>query len=63
MAKTPKTPKTEGQPESVTLTHPYGYRDDEDVLHFWNAGQVVTDAGEVADLLARKAPLAEVAPE
>ncbi|MDB5965523.1 MAG: hypothetical protein JWQ72_2023, partial [Polaromonas sp.] len=40
---------------------PYGYRDEDDVLHFWNVGQVVTDADQIADLLERKAPLVEAA--
>lgn len=45
-------------PASVTLLSPYGWYDESgESPKFYSCGQVVTDATEVADLLARKAPL------
>lgn len=44
-------------PASVTLGELYGYFDDAGTLRMWQEGQTVTDAAEVADLIARKAPL------
>lgn len=57
--KTPEAPKKSNPklPESVILAAPHGYIDDDDVNHHWHAGTVVTDAKEIADLMARKAPL------
>lgn len=50
-------------PESVTLAAPYGYIGDDDLNHFWQAGDVVTDAADIADLVARKAPLVGLSDE
>ena len=44
-------------PESVTLSAPYGYIDEHEMHQFWHSGTVVTDADQIADLMARKAPL------
>jgi hypothetical protein len=44
-------------PESVTLAAPYAYYDVTGGFHAWTAGQSVADAGQVADLIARQAPL------
>lgn len=45
------------QPDPVTLAAPYAYYDDQDALHFWNEGQTVADPAQIAELVARKAPL------
>ena len=44
-------------PASVTLEHPYAYYADDSLLRAWPAGLVVTDPVDIADLIARKAPL------
>lgn len=46
-------------PAIVTLDTPYGYWSDEEVpqLKMWQAGQEVTDAAEIEDLIKREAPL------
>jgi len=48
-------------PESVTLARPYGYiNEEEGTSHAWAAEQVVKDPEQIADLMARKAPLVGV---
>lgn len=44
-------------PTSVTLSHPYAYYAEDGLLRAWAAGTVVTDPADIADLVARKAPL------
>jgi hypothetical protein len=44
-------------PASVTLSHPYAYYGDDGLMRAWPHGAVVTDPVEIADLIARKAPL------
>lgn len=44
-------------PASVTLEYPYAYYADDGRLIAWAPGTVVTDAADIADLIARKAPL------
>lgn len=46
-------------PAPVRLTHPYGYFDDEGGFHTWSAGEIVTDADEIADLMKRGAPIVQ----
>lgn len=62
MARAPKQEKQTSaadQPTQVTLASPYGYMDDADQIHFWQAGMVVTDPAEITDLIIRLAPLVE----
>lgn len=42
-------------PDSVTMACPFGYYEDDGASHWWNGGQVVTDASAIADLTARGA--------
>lgn len=42
-------------PASITLIAPYAYFDAEGVAHGWAQGDTVTDASEIADLIARGA--------
>ena len=42
-------------PTQIQLTCPFGYLDDAGTQHMWGANQIVTDAGEIADLLAHGA--------
>ena len=53
----------EAAPACLRLTAPYGYMTDADppVMRFWQAGFVVTDPDDVADLWARFAPAEECA--
>lgn len=46
-------------PVSVTLASMYGYDPeiDGESIKMWAAGQVVTDADQIADLIERQAPL------
>jgi hypothetical protein len=44
-------------PASVTLEHPYAYYAGDGLMRAWPAGLVVTDPIDIADLIARKAPL------
>lgn len=39
--------------ETVRVTVTFGFYDDDNVLHYWNAGQVVTDPAEIALLRER----------
>lgn len=58
MAKSqPITKEPEGAPlpATIQLTCPFGYLDDNDQNHFWQAGQIVTDPAEIADLIAHGA--------
>lgn len=50
-------PETKQELDSVTLAAPYGFFDDDEVHHFWNAGTEVKDADTIALLMQRKAPL------
>lgn len=62
MARAPKQEKetqATDQPTQVTLSSPYGYMDDDEQLHFWQTGMVVTDPAEISDLITRLAPLVE----
>lgn len=45
-------------PESIVLASPYGYDPENgESFKMWAVGQVVTDADQIADLIARVAPL------
>ena len=44
-------------PASVTLEHPYAYYAGDGLMRAWPAGLVVTDPVDIADLIARGAPL------
>ena len=55
-------PKAPDKPEvapvhGVRLASPYGFYDDAHNLHFWQAGQPVTDAETIKLLTDRKAPI------
>lgn len=54
--KAPAAEKPE-LPETVTLAAPYGYIDDEEKHRYWHTDTVVTNPDDIADLMARKAPL------
>ncbi len=41
----------------VRLTHVYGDFDDAGGYHTWEAGQLVTDPDEIAELTKRRAPI------
>lgn len=49
--------KPTDQPESVVLASLYGFYSDSGDLVQWYEGQVVTNADDIAALLARGAPL------
>lgn len=42
-------------PTKIRLTCPFGYLDDDEQQHYWQANQVVTDPAEIADLVAHGA--------
>lgn len=46
-------------PEAVRLLHPYAYFTEHNVLRAWDADHVETDADEIANLIARGAPIVE----
>jgi len=50
-------PKAQKVPESVTLSAPHGFIDEDGSHRYWHAGHVVTDPEHVALLIKRKAPL------
>ena len=50
-----KEPEGAPAPTTVQLTCPFGYLDENEHPHFWQAGQIVTDPAEIADLLAHGA--------
>ena len=58
MAKAPKD-NTSEVPQSVTLSAPHGFIDDEGNHRYWQQGQVVTDPEEVALLIEREASIEE----
>lgn len=55
--KTEAKPKAAKHPDSVTLSAPHGFIDDDGNHRYWHAGHVVTDPEHVALLIKRKAPL------
>ena len=38
-------------PTTIQLTCPFGYLDDKEVPHFWQANQTITDPDEIKDLI------------
>lgn len=52
---------SEDRPKKVRFVAPYGFYDDENHGHFWQPGDLVSDEALVADLIARGAPLEDVA--
>lgn len=50
-----KEPEGAPVPTMIQLTCPFGYMDDENQHHFWQAGQIITDPAEIADLLTHGA--------
>ena len=44
-------------PAKVRVVSPYSYYADDGQLRSWWAGQVVTDPAQIADLIARQAPV------
>lgn len=44
-------------PKAVRLKHPYGYYTENNVLRAWDVDHVETDTGEIANLIARGAPV------
>jgi hypothetical protein len=54
-----KAKKTGDVPESITLSAPHGFIDDEGNHRYWQQGQVVTDPEEVALLIEREASIEE----
>ncbi len=52
-----RKPLRAAAPACVRLLAPYGYVQDGGEPAFWMAGQVVTDAAQIADLCERLAPI------
>ena len=54
MAKKAITKEPDGTPvpTSIKLTCPFGFYDDAGNMKMWQPGQIVTDADEIATLLA-----------
>ena len=46
-----KEPEGAPAPTTIQLTCPFCYLDDNGASHFWQAGQVITDPAEIADLI------------
>ncbi len=46
-------------PTPLRLTHLYAYWNDDGGFRTWGAGDLVTDPDEIADLLARRAPVVQ----
>lgn len=47
--------------EAVEMIHHYGFYGDDGLLRQWPAGAVVTDAGEISELLKRDVAMRPVA--
>lgn len=56
-ASKPKRQLAIALPASVTLEYPYAYYAEDGRLIAWAPGTIVTDPADIADLIARKAPL------
>lgn len=57
-AEAPAAPETD-LPRAVRLITPYGYYTDANVFRAWDVDHVETDPDEVANLIARGAPVVE----
>jgi len=44
-------------PVQATMTLPHGYYGEDGALRWWDAGSIITDPQEIADLVARNAPI------
>ena len=58
MAK-PKKDDAPALPAKLVLTSPYGFIDENGQHRYWHAGTEVTDADDIALLIARQAPARE----
>jgi len=43
-------------PSKIMLKRPYGYYTEGNLLRHWEAGKVIDDKSDIAELLARNAP-------